>query len=79
MTDQTTNDKRTRGGRILATVALLALAAGVLTITSLALFTDQESAPGNAFSTGTIDLTATPASAIITMPNMAPGDQVTRP
>ncbi|MDH4170996.1 MAG: CalY family protein [Acidimicrobiia bacterium] len=78
MTEQATTQKQGKASKILASVALLALAAGVLTVTSLALFTDQEKAAGNAFSTGTIDLVATPASAVVTMPNLAPGDQITR-
>lgn len=65
--------------RILATIAVLAVAGGVFTISSLALFTDQETAGGNAFDAGTIDLTATPATAIVTAANMAPGDQTTSP
>ncbi len=71
-----------RGGfatRLLASAAVLALAGGVFTVSSLALFTDQESVTGNAFSTGSIDLVATPATVAITDLNMLPGDQVTAP
>ncbi len=74
-----TRKSRNSGTKLLATAAVLALAGGLFTIASLALFTDQENVSGNAFSTGTIDLTATPASAVVTMPAMAPGDQVTAP
>lgn len=63
--------------KILASVAVLAVAGGMFMVASLALFSDQETAAGNAFSTGSIDLVATPASAIITAADMAPGDQVT--
>ncbi len=75
-------DDNRRGGyatRLLASVAVLALAGGVFTVSSLALFTDQESVTGNAFSTGSIDLVATPATVAITDLNMLPGDQVTAP
>ena len=48
-------------------------------MTSLALFTDTESVTGNNFTTGTIDLVASPASVVVTMPAMVPGDQVTAP
>lgn len=75
------SDER-RGGlatRLLASVAVLALAGGVFTVSSLALFTDQESVTGNAFSTGSIDLVAAPATVAITDLNMIPGDQVTAP
>lgn len=71
------DERRGNGTKILATLAVLALAGGMLTISSLALFTDQENVGGNAFSTGTVDLLATPASAVLTAPAMAPGDQVT--
>jgi hypothetical protein len=58
--------------------ALLALAvvsgslgAGAL---SLALFTDSQAVTGNAFATGTIDISTTPATALFTVANMMPGD-----
>ncbi len=79
-TESDDRDERRRGGaglRLLATLAVLALAGGVFTISSLALFTDQATTTGNAFSTGTIDIAATPTSAVVTASNMAPGDQVT--
>ena len=66
-----------RALKILVTLAVLALAVSVFTIASLALFTDSESVGGNTFSTGTIDIAAAPASAVVTAPAMAPGDQVT--
>ncbi len=69
--------RRGNGARVLASVAVLALAGGVFTMSSLALFTDSEDVTGNAFTTGTVDLTATPATAVVTAANMAPGDQVT--
>ncbi|MGI9607700.1 MAG: TasA family protein [Acidimicrobiales bacterium] len=80
--DQPVDEEERRGGtaaRLLATFAVLALAGGAFTIASLALFTDQEAVAGNAFSTGTVDLLATPATAVVTAPAMAPGDQVTAP
>jgi predicted ribosomally synthesized peptide with SipW-like signal peptide len=77
----TTSDRRSRtharSAKVLASVALLAVAGATFTVASLALFSDQETAAGNAFSTGTIDLVATPASAVVTASDMAPGDQVT--
>lgn len=65
--------------RILVSLAILALAAGAFTISSLALFTDQEANSGNAFNTGSVDIVTNPATAVITMPAMAPGDEVTAP
>lgn len=73
---------RDRGGtgiRLLASLAVLALAGGVFTVSSLALFTDQEQVSGNAFTTGSVDLLAAPATAVVTAAGMAPGDQVTAP
>jgi len=43
---------------------------------SLALFTDTESVAGNTFATGSIDLTASPASAAVGFTDMMPGDSV---
>lgn len=71
--------RRGNGSRILASLAVLALAGAVFTVSSLALFTDQEQVTGNAFTTGSVDLTATPATAVVTASAMAPGDQVTAP
>ena len=71
--------RRGNATRILASLAVLALAGGVFTVASLALFTDQEQVAGNAFTTGTVDLAAAPATAVVTAAAMAPGDQVTAP
>jgi len=57
-------------------LVLLALAV-FLTAGTLALFTDSQDVPGNGFTTGTVDLSATPASALVTLNNMAPGDVTT--
>lgn len=67
------------GVKILATLAVLFLAGTIFSIASLALFSDQETVAGNAFATGTVDLLATPATAVVTASAMAPGDQVTAP
>ena len=39
-----------------------------------ALFTDTQAVGANTFTTGTLDLTASPATAIVTFSAMAPGD-----
>ena len=41
---------------------------------AIGLFTDQETSPSNAFSTGTVILGIDPATAMFTVTNMAPGD-----
>jgi spore coat-associated protein N len=69
--------RRGNGVKILATLAVLAMAGGIFTVASLALFTDQETVTGNSFTSGTLDLVATPATAVVTAGAMAPGDQVT--
>lgn len=75
----TASNRRGTGTKTIATVALLAVAGALFVIASLALFTDQATNTGNAFSTGNIDIAVTPATAVVTMPAMAPGDQVTAP
>ena len=60
----------------LTAVALLAFA-GAVSAGTLALFTDQAAVGANLFSTSTIDITATPASAIVSLSAMVPGDSVT--
>jgi hypothetical protein len=62
---------------------LLALAVGGLLIVSvsagamsLALFTDTQAVGANAFTAGTIDITASPASALLTSSALMPGDTV---
>ena len=65
--------------KILLTTGVLAVLLAALTISALALFTDTQSVPANAFATGTIDISTTPTSALVTFSNMLPGDQVTAP
>jgi len=65
-------------GRKLALTVLVLLALAVfLTAGTMALFTDAQGVPGNGFTTGTIDLTTAPTSAVVTLGNMAPGDVTT--
>jgi hypothetical protein len=64
---------------IIAAIAVLALAATVFLVSSLALFTDTEIVGANDFATGTVDIAATPATAVFTATAMAPGDEVTAP
>ncbi len=57
-------------------IGLLGAAAGV---GSLAVFTNTASVGSNTFSTGSVTISTSPASALVTLSNMAPGDQVTSP
>ncbi len=65
-----------RRQRRLATLLGLALVSGSLGAgaLSLALFTDSQAVTGNAFATGTIDISTTPATALFSVSNMMPGD-----
>lgn len=68
-------------GRRLA-LGLVGLAVSVVGFSSVvtgAFFTDTLDADANTFSTGSVDLSATPATAVVTFSNMAPGDTVTAP
>lgn len=65
--------------KLAATAIVLALFAAVMSLSVLALFTDTASVPANAFSTGTLDISTSPTSALVTFSGMAPGDQVTAP
>ena len=65
--------------QIAATVAVLAVTAGLLSLSVLALFTDTASVPANAFTTGTVDINTSPTTALVTFSNMAPGDEVVSP
>lgn len=56
---------------------VLALGAMSAAAFSLAVFTDTASVGTNTFSTGTVELTTTPASTAITLTGMAPGSVVT--
>lgn len=63
--------------RLALVVALVASSTG--TLLAAAVFTRTTSSTGNTFSTGSVDLTASPATAAITMTGMVPGDVVTAP
>jgi len=65
--------------KLMATIVVLAAFVALLSISVLALFTDTASVPGNTFSTGTVDITTSPTTALVTFSAMAPGDQVTAP
>lgn len=65
--------------KILLSVAVLLVGVATIAVTSLALFTDTATVGANSFTTGTVDINAAPATAVLTMPAMVPGDQVTNP
>jgi camelysin-like metallo-endopeptidase len=63
--------------QLVATALVLAGFAALVTVSSSALFTDQQAVGANAFATGNIDISVAPASAAITFSGMMPGDTVT--
>ena len=62
---------------------LVTLAVGLLStlsgIAGLAVFTDQQNVDANAFSTGNVDISTAPTTALVALSAMAPGDSVTNP
>ncbi len=65
--------------KLAITGGMLAGVAALTTAGTLALFSDQDTIGANTFSTGTIELTTNPTSALVTFANMMPGDIVTNP
>jgi spore coat-associated protein N len=74
-------DKRSgrRSRLTLLAVAGLAVAGMTAGASSLALFTSSASVPANTFTAGTVVISTSPATALVTFAGMAPGDQVTAP
>ena len=65
--------------KLVATALVLAAFVAVFSLSALALFTDTASVPGNTFTTGTVDISTSPTSALVTFSGMAPGDSVVNP
>jgi predicted ribosomally synthesized peptide with SipW-like signal peptide len=63
--------------QLVATVFVLAGFAALASTGTSALFTDQQAVGANTFTSGTIDISVTPASSAITFTDMMPGDTVT--
>lgn len=71
---------RARRRRLVVSAATVGLAViGVTTLTTSALFTDNDSATGSAFTTGSVDISNTPATTVLESLNLAPGDKVFGP
>jgi len=66
-------------GMLKAALVLVLSLATVAVVTSGAIFTDSQAIGGNAFTTGTVDLSASPASAAVSFDGMMPNDSVTAP
>jgi len=65
--------------RILATLVVVSVLASFAVFGSFAIFTDTQSVPNNTFSTGTLDISTSPTTALVTFSGMAPNDEVTSP
>jgi len=64
--------------KILTSLIIIAVVAVSITAGALAVFTDRETVPDNAFTTGTLILDIDPTTAMFDVSNMAPGDVVFR-
>ncbi len=60
--------------RILALTMVIGLITGLGALSGLAVFTDQETAADDTFTTGSVDLVLGTTSALVTYTNMKPGD-----
>jgi predicted ribosomally synthesized peptide with SipW-like signal peptide len=65
--------------RILGAAAVVGLVGAFFASGGLAVFTDTQSVGSNTFTTGTVDISTAPATALVTLSPMAPGDEVTAP
>ena len=67
-------------GRLLSTGLIFGVSvATAVTAATGAVFTDTQSVGANTFSTGTVNISSSPTSAVISLSGMAPGDSVTNP
>lgn len=65
--------------KLLVTALILGCLAAATQLGALALFTDTGSVASNQFTTGTVDISTSPTSALVSFSNMMPGDRVTNP
>ncbi len=61
---------------ILLSLASIGLLAGLGGLAGFAVFIDQATVTGNNFTTGSVVISTTPTTALVTFKNMAPGDSV---
>jgi len=75
-----TGHDRARRRRLVMSAATVGLAViGVTSLTTSALFTDNDAADSNLFTTGSVNIANLPAETILTSDNLAPGDNVWGP
>ncbi|MDZ4277861.1 MAG: TasA family protein [Dehalococcoidia bacterium] len=64
------------GKRILLTLLAIGLLSLLAGLAGFAVFTDQATIPSNNFTTGSVDISTTPTTALVTFKGMVPGDAV---
>lgn len=64
--------------KMLALTLVVGAAAGIMSLGS-ARFTDSQVVDANTFTTGTVDISTSSTTALVTFSGMAPGDEVTAP
>jgi len=65
--------------KVLASILVLVMMGGAMTLGTNAVFSDAATLGTNTFQTGNIDISTSPASALFTVSAMMPGDSVTQP
>jgi len=70
--------RRDRARILLAAILLLSATVASMALSG-AIYTDIETVDNNTFSVGTLDISASPATALFTATGLAPGDSVTAP
>jgi hypothetical protein len=65
--------------KVLASIFVLVMMGGAMTLGSNAVFTDSSVLAANSFATGTVDISTSPASALFSVSAMMPGDVTTQP
>jgi hypothetical protein len=64
-------------GRVLGGLVIVGVLGSLVGLGGLSLFTDSAANDSNTFTTGSVDISTSPASAFLTMSDMVPGDSVT--
>src|SRR5262245_5135753 len=72
-------ERARRRRRITVAAALVAASLTGGAVFTSSQWTASKQITGNAFSSGNVSLTLSPASAVLTMSNMVPGDVITKP
>ncbi len=65
--------------KLLATLVAVSVLASFGVFGTFAVFTDSQSVDSNTFTTGSVDISTNPTTALVTFSDMAPGDEVTNP